>query len=83
MTSGTRQEFGQTFYVSGHKEGDRFIPHGQIMGEGALATDGTPGWFELSSGKFYRQQTAQAPISPYVVGFMTPEGFVPSRREIY
>jgi hypothetical protein len=78
-----RQEIGQNFYVLGHREGERFLPKGQVMGEGNLATEGTPGWFELSSGTFFRQQTAQAPVSPYVVGFMTSKGFVPSRREIY
>lgn len=79
-----RQEFARTFYVLGRKEGGRFIPVGQVMGEGSLATEGTtPGWFELSTGTFFRQQTAQAPVSPYVVGFMTPEGFVPSRRDVY
>ena len=78
-----RQEFARSFYLRGRKEGGQFIPRSQVMGEGSFATEGMPGWFELSTGTFFRQQTAQAPVSPYVVGFMTPEGFVPSRREVY
>lgn len=71
------------FYVKGHFEGDRFVVSGQILGDAPLSTLGTPGWFELSSQHFYSQQTAQAPVSPYVIGYMTPKGFVPSKKDIY
>ncbi len=71
------------FYVKGRFEGNRFVVASQILGDAALATEGTPGWFELSSQHFYSQQTAQAPVSPYVVGYMTPKGFVPSKKDVY
>ncbi|MEI6789881.1 MAG: hypothetical protein WCK42_01725 [Myxococcaceae bacterium] len=71
------------FYVKGHYEGDHFVVDGQLMGDAPLATEGTPGWFELSSQHFYSQQTAQPPISPYVIGYKTPKGFVPSKKNIY
>ncbi|MEI6805439.1 MAG: hypothetical protein WCK49_02905 [Myxococcaceae bacterium] len=71
------------FYVKGHFEGSRFVPASQILGDAVLSSEGKPGWFELSSQHFYSQQTAQAPVSPYVVGYMTPKGFVPSKKDIY
>ncbi len=78
------QEMAGHFFVRGHFENERFVASGHILGEADFATDGTPGWFELSAQKFYSQQTAQAPVSPYVIGFMTKEkGFVPSKRDIY
>lgn len=71
------------FYVKGHFEGDRFVAASQILSDAPLSTQGTPGWFELSTQHFYSQQTAQAPVSPYVIGHMTPKGFVPSKKDIY
>lgn len=71
------------FYVKGHFEGDRFVAASQILGDAPLSSQGTPGWFELSKQHFYSQQTAQAPVSPYVIGYMTPKGFVPSKKDIY
>ena len=77
------QESLGRFYVKGRFENGQFFISGLIVGDAELATQGIPGWFELSAQKFYSQQTAQAPVSPYVVGYMTDQGFVPSRREIY
>jgi hypothetical protein len=77
-----QQEAGR-FYIKGYFEDKRFFATSQVLGDGILATDGTPGWYELSSQHFYSQQTAQAPISPYLVGYMTPQGFVPSKKDVY
>ena len=77
------EQDSEHFYVKGHFEEDRFVVLGQVMSKAEFASEGTPGWFELSSQHFYSQQTAQAPISPYIIGFMTPKGFLPSKRDIY
>lgn len=74
---------GKGFYVKGHFEDNRFVVTSQVIGDAPLATQGTPGWYELSSQHFYSQQTAQAPVSPYVIGYMTPAGFVPSKKDVY
>lgn len=78
-----RTQDPERFYVKGHFEEGRFVVSGQLMGDAPMATSGTPGWFELSTQHFYSQQTAQAPISPYIIGYMTPHGFVPSKKDIY
>lgn len=74
--------FSEGFYVRGHKHDGDFTPHGEVMGSGELGTAGQPGWMELSSGQFHPMHAAQSPKSPYVNGFMTSNGFVPSTREI-
>ena len=75
----------QHFYVKGHFEGERFVVSGQVVSNAPFSSDGdgTPGWFELSSQRFYSQQTAQEPQKPYIIGYMTSNGFVPSKRDIY
>ena len=75
-----------SFYVAGHVSDKHFVPDGrQIIGDGHLAEagHGMPGWYELGSGNFYPMQTARSPTSPYINGFMTSEGFMPSSREIH
>lgn len=76
--------FGAGFYVRGQKRDGNFLPEGEVQGDGELATSGSgqPGWMELSTGQFYPMHTAKTPISPYVNGFRTDHGFVPSTREI-
>ena len=71
-----------SFHVRGHIEDGKFIPEGKVLGEGTLEAKGQVGWLELTSGKFYPMHTMQSPISPYVDGVMTDNGFVPSSREI-
>ena len=77
------QESEGHFYVKGHFEGQQFVAESSVLGNAPLATEGKPGWFELSTQHFYSQQTAQPPVSPYIVGYMTPEGFKPSKKSIY
>lgn len=71
-----------SFYVSGYVKDGRFVAETKVLGEGEMATDGQRGWLELTSGKFYAMHTAQAPVSPYVDGAMTQNGFVPSTRDV-
>jgi len=74
------------FFVKGQIREQQFVPVGnEIIGDGNLAEagHGMPGWYELNNGKFYAMQTARAPTSPYVNGFMTSEGFLPSSRQIH
>jgi len=72
---------GQTpggLYVKGKMDGGRFVPSGGVMGTRPADEDGTPGWLELSDGKFYPAQTARAPAQPFLEGKMTQSGFVPA-----
>lgn len=73
------------FFVRGHMKENSFIPESmQILGDGELAQTGAglPGWYELNICQFFPMQTGRAPASPYVNGFMTKAGFVPSSRQI-
>jgi len=71
------------FFVRGRIDAQRFIPQGEVQGEGKLATAGHPGWVELSDGAFYGDETAREPGRPYVRGYRTPAGrFVPSSKEV-
>lgn len=72
-----------SFYVKGHLENGRFIVESQVLGAGQLASSGRPGWMELPSGEFFSQEVMRGVISPYVNGFMTNNGFVPSSREVH
>ena len=71
------------FYVRGHMEDGQFVPEGKILGDGSLDVEGRAGWMELPSGKFFPFHAAKSPKSPYVKGHMTPNGFVPSTRELH
>jgi len=70
------------FYVRGHMQGDQFVAESEVLGDGELGSTGQPGWLELSNGKFFPMHTAMSPHSPYVRGYMTSHGFVPSTREL-
>ena len=72
-----------SFYVQGYTKGGTFFPEGVVQGAGDLQIDGDlPGWFEFGSAEFYPDYMAKAPAAPYIRGFMTKNGFVPSEREI-
>ncbi|MBH1989058.1 MAG: hypothetical protein I8H75_04765 [Myxococcaceae bacterium] len=79
----SEEELKGRFYLKGHYEGLQFVAESSVLGDIPLASEGKPGWFELSSQHFYSQQTAQLPVSPYIIGYMTPEGFKPSKKNIY
>ena len=68
-------------YAAGDMEGERFVPGGDIEGQGPVASDGTEGWLDLATGRFIAKGEPQ-PLTPYVPGAMTPSGFSPSTRKI-
>jgi hypothetical protein len=60
-----------------------FRPSGNVEGVGELAERGVPGWFELSSNNFVRQDAGMSPRPPYVKGFLGPDMiFRPQTREV-
>ena len=70
-------------FVSGTMEGGRFVPEGDVQGDGPIGTAGTPGWLELLDGSFTVSDTGREPLPPYVAGAMTPEGiFSPTSRQV-
>lgn len=68
--------------VAGHLQRGRFVATSDVIGDGPLATDGHPGWLELSTGRFVAAETAAVPVPPYVDGVMTTMGFVPGTRSV-
>ena len=68
-----------SFYLIGHMENGQFIlDENRVLGEGKLAKAGRPGWLEINSNQFYSQETPRSVTSPYIKGYMTEEGFIPS-----
>lgn len=71
------------FYISGRLEDGHFKPLGRLEGQGIFATSGMPGWYELGAKTFFEANSPKKPTSPYIEGFMTKSGFVPSSSRIY
>lgn len=70
-------------FVSGVLEGGRFVPDGDVQGEGTLAAPGIEGWLELLDGSFYSARSGRAPLRPYIAGTMGRDGsFSPSSRKV-
>lgn len=72
----------QEFYVIGNIVDNTFVPTSKVLGQGELATTGRKGWLELNSKKFFPEETANRAITPFIQGYMTETGFIPSSREI-
>jgi hypothetical protein len=70
------------FYVKGTFQNKKFKPTSQILGIGELATSGRYGWLELNSKEFFPMESDRKAESPFVKGYMMPQGFVPSVREV-
>ncbi len=70
------------FYVKGVMEGGRFSAQSNVLGIGQLATSGRYGWLELNSREFFPMESDQKANTPFVKGYITPQGFVPSEREV-
>lgn len=71
------------FHVTGDVEGQVFLPKGDVLGDGELATFGSPGWMELAGGVFQSDRVAREPFPPYVRGFRDDDGrFAPSTRTV-
>jgi hypothetical protein len=71
------------FYVKGIIEDGKFIPKGNVLGVGELAKSGRYGWLELSSKEFFPMESDKKALTPFVKGYMTDDGFMPSIREIF
>ena len=72
-----------SFHIKGHFSGGRFIVESQVLGSGILASSGRPGWMEIPSGQFYSQEVMRGQTPPYINGYMTEEGFIPSSRQVH
>lgn len=70
------------FYVKGIIENRRFKPLSQVLGIGELESSGRYGWLELSSQEFFPMESDRKAEVPFVKGYMTKEGFVPSIRDV-
>jgi hypothetical protein len=72
-------------YVAGKVAKSRYLPEGEVMGEGPIgAAGGAPGWLELMDQGFHGAQTSRPPFPPYIEGVMTnDQGFVPSSRQVH
>lgn len=70
------------FYVKGIMENGRFNATSNVLGLGQLATSGRYGWVELNSGEFFPMESDQKANTPFVKGYITKDGFIPSEREV-
>ena len=68
-------------YAAGDMAGERFVPGGDIEGQGPVGADGAAGWLDLATGRFITSAEPQPP-APYVEGAMTPSGFSPRSRRV-
>ena len=68
-------------YAAGDVEAERFVPGGDIEGQGPIGAEGTAGWLDLATGKFIAHSEPQPP-PPYLEGAMTPSGFSPKSRKV-
>lgn len=68
-------------YAAGTMEGERFLPGGDIEGQGPIGESGNEGWLDLATGKFIAKGEPQPP-PPFIEGAMTPSGFSPKSRKV-
>jgi hypothetical protein len=69
-------------YAGGDMEGERFVPGGDIEGQGPVGSaTGAEGWLDLATGRFIAKGEPQPP-PPYVEGTLTASGFQPRSRRI-
>ena len=68
-------------YLAGDLAGDRFVPGGDIEGQGPVTTEGTAAWLDLATGHFINEGEPPPP-PPYVEGSMTKNGFSPKSRSV-
>jgi hypothetical protein len=71
------------FYVRGIMENNQFKPKSAILGIGELATNGRYGWLELISKEFFPMESDRKALTPFVKGYITKTGFIPSVREVF
>ncbi|MCC7075405.1 MAG: hypothetical protein IT383_29100 [Deltaproteobacteria bacterium] len=68
-------------YLGGEHDGERFVPGGDIEGNGAIGAKGEPAVLELSSGRMVKGSEPR-PAPPLVDGALTADGFSPSSRKV-
>lgn len=72
----------QSFYIKGVWENNSFKATSKVLGTGSLASQGRYGWLELQSKKFFPMESDQRAQTPFVKGYITDQGFVPSERDV-
>jgi hypothetical protein len=71
------------FFIRGAISGRKFLPEGDVQGEGEFGKSGQPGWLELRVGSFHPAQEARAPVRPYIEGHRASDGkFRPDSRKV-
>lgn len=73
----------KNFYVKGIIENNSFKPTSEVLGAGTLASNGDYGWLEIKSKQFHPMESARTAITPFIKGYMTKAGFIPSEREVF
>ena len=71
------------FYIKGIIEESRFVPQTEVLGMGELAKSGRYGWLELNTREFFAMESEKKAITPFVKGYMTERGFLPSLRMVF
>jgi hypothetical protein len=71
------------FYIRGIIDERKFVPKSTVLGAGELAKSGRFGWLELNSRKFHVMESDKKALTPFVKGYMTDHGFMPSIRDVY
>lgn len=72
-----------SFYIKGIIENGDFLPRSAILGVGEMAKAGRYGWLELSSREFFPMESDKKAVTPFVKGYMTDKGFIPSVRDVF
>lgn len=78
-----QKQVPEEFYVKGLMEEGEFLPKSGVLGMGDLAKDGRYGWLELHTKEFFPMESDKKAITPFVKGYMTGKGFVPSARDVF
>ncbi|MCA9552360.1 MAG: hypothetical protein KC933_20160 [Myxococcales bacterium] len=70
-------------YVTGVQDGEgRFVPTGQVEGDGPIADMDAVGRLELSTTRYTDTLDDHPPARPYVEGALTDDGFIPCSRTV-
>lgn len=78
-----QKQVPESFYIKGLIEGGEFIPKSGVLGVGDLAKNGGRyGWLELISKQFHPMESDKKAQTPFIKGYMTEKGFVPSVRDL-
>lgn len=78
-----QKQLPNSFYVIGTIKNGDFINKSQVLGLGDLATEGRYGWLELQTKEFCPMDSPKKAITPFVKGYQTKKGFIPSTRDVF